>query len=218
MDDAGCESAVVLAPVAGAMPALWLAATHPERVASLVLVNGTARIGWAEDYTFGVAAEVTARGSDIDVPILETASLATSPPSPRAWPTGSASGSGGSGRPGAGPARPRRIAFNVVTFSADLRWCLPSVTCPTLSVARTDSCGQPGRARPLPGPAHRRGAASSPCPGPTCCPGRASSIALVDEIEEFVTGTRSAPVGDPPAVDRPLHRHRGLDGAGRRAR
>src|ERR1700693_4580572 len=45
MDAAGCERAAILAPNAGAMPALWLAATYPERVASLVLVNGTARVG-----------------------------------------------------------------------------------------------------------------------------------------------------------------------------
>ena len=32
---------------------------------------------------------------------------------------------------GASPAT--ATAFNLVTFSADLRWCLPSVTCPTLS-------------------------------------------------------------------------------------
>ena len=52
----------MLASNGGAMAALWLAATHPERVRSLVLVNGTARVGWAEDYTFGVPPELTARG------------------------------------------------------------------------------------------------------------------------------------------------------------
>ncbi len=45
MDAAGSERAIVLASTGGAMAALWLAAHHPERVASLVLVNGTARVG-----------------------------------------------------------------------------------------------------------------------------------------------------------------------------
>src|ERR1700693_6188198 len=49
MDAAGCGRAVVLASTAGAMAALWLAATHPERVRSLIIVNGTARVGQAED-------------------------------------------------------------------------------------------------------------------------------------------------------------------------
>src|SRR5215469_867326 len=35
MDAAGCARAVVVAPNGGAMPALWLAATYPERVSSL---------------------------------------------------------------------------------------------------------------------------------------------------------------------------------------
>ena len=34
MDAAGCERAVVLASAGGTMAAVWLAATHPERVAS----------------------------------------------------------------------------------------------------------------------------------------------------------------------------------------
>ena len=39
------------------MPALWLAATHPERVISLIIVNGTARVGQAEDYGVGAPNE-----------------------------------------------------------------------------------------------------------------------------------------------------------------
>ena len=57
MDAAGCDRAVVLASTGGAMAALWLAATHPERVVSLIIVNGTARVGQAEDYGFGVSDE-----------------------------------------------------------------------------------------------------------------------------------------------------------------
>ena len=45
MDAAGRHRAVLLASGGGAMAAIWVAATHPERVASLVIVNGTARVG-----------------------------------------------------------------------------------------------------------------------------------------------------------------------------
>ena len=44
MDAAGAARAVLLASGGGAMAALWVAATHPERVTSLVLVNGTAHV------------------------------------------------------------------------------------------------------------------------------------------------------------------------------
>jgi class 3 adenylate cyclase/pimeloyl-ACP methyl ester carboxylesterase len=192
LDAAGCESAVVLAPNAGTMPALWLAATHPERVHSLVLLNGTARVGWAEDYTFGVSPELTARGSDIDVPLLDDGvpqDIANFAPSLahlvgfREWWQRAA-------QRGASPAT--ATAFNLVTFSADLRWCLPSVTCPTLSVARTDTVSnlaEHGRylAR------HIAGARLVMVPGTDLLPWAGEFDGLIDEIEEFVTGTRSAP-------------------------
>ena len=192
MDAAGCGSAVVLAPNAGAMPALWLAATHPERVRSLVLVNGTARVGWAEDYTFGVSPELTAQGSDIDVPLLDDGvprDIATYAPSLahrvgfREWWQRAA-------QRGASPAT--AIAFNLVTFSADLRWCLPLVTCPTLSLARTDTVSnlaEHGRYLAQ----HIVGARLVMVPGTDLLPWAGEFDSLVDEIEEFVTGTRGAP-------------------------
>ena len=71
MDAAGCDRAVVLASAGGAMAALWLAATHPERVISLVIVNGTARVGQAEDYGFGASDEEVAVGSGIEGSMTE---------------------------------------------------------------------------------------------------------------------------------------------------
>ena len=192
LDAADCESAVVLAPNAGAMAALWLAATHPERVHSLVLLNGTARVGWAEDYSFGVSPEQTARGSDINVPLLDDGvpqDIANFAPSLahrvgfREWWQRAA-------QRGASPAT--ATAFNLVTFSADLRWCLPSVTCPTLSVARTgtvSNLAEHGRYLAQ----HIAGARLVMVPGTDLLPWAGEFDSLVDEIEEFVTGTRRAP-------------------------
>ncbi|HEY5386162.1 MAG TPA: alpha/beta hydrolase, partial [Acidimicrobiales bacterium] len=71
MDAAGCDRAVVLSSGGGTMAAVWLAATHPERVISLIIVNGTARVGQAEDYGFGASDEEVAMGSWIEGSMTE---------------------------------------------------------------------------------------------------------------------------------------------------
>jgi class 3 adenylate cyclase len=191
MDAAGCDSAAVLAPTGGAMPALWLAATHPDRVTSLVIVNGTARVGEAEDYGFGVPSEMTATAADIDVPLTEgdvPQDIAIFAPSLahrvgfRQWWERAA-------RRGASPAT--AVAFNLVTFSADVRWCLPDITCPTLVVARTESYAN------LSEHGHYLAEHIAPArlvtfPGPDLLPWAGEFDAIVDEIEEFVTGQRVA--------------------------
>lgn len=53
MDAAGSERATIFAPSYTAMTALVLAADYPDRVRSLVIVNGGARTLWAPDYPFG---------------------------------------------------------------------------------------------------------------------------------------------------------------------
>ncbi len=191
MDAAGCRSAVILASAGGTMAALWLAATHPERVLSLVIVNGTARVGEAEDYGFGVPTELTAEAADINVPLLDDGvpqDIAIFAPSLahrvgfREWWERAA-------RRGASPAT--AIAFNLVTFSADLRWCLPSISCPTLVVARSESYANlAAHGHYL--AEHIAGARLISVPGTDLLPWAGEFDAMADEIEEFVTGARSA--------------------------
>ena len=71
MDSAGVGQAVLVASGGGAMAALWVAATHPERVTSLVIVNGTARVGQAEDYDVGVPEDEVGDAANIEVPLTE---------------------------------------------------------------------------------------------------------------------------------------------------
>ena len=118
-------------------------------------------------------------------------------------------------RRGASPST--ALAFNLVTFSADLRWCLPSVTCPTLSVARTDSYGnlvEHGRylAQHIDGATlgHRARDRSAPVGGRVRRAGRRNRGVHHRHPQHAL--------GDTPALHRPLHRHRGLHGAGGRAR
>jgi pimeloyl-ACP methyl ester carboxylesterase len=55
----GCERAVLLGYLTGCAPALVYAAAHPERVESLVLMGGYARLREGADYPYGVGqAEV----------------------------------------------------------------------------------------------------------------------------------------------------------------
>ncbi len=189
MDAAGCATAVLLASTGGALPALWLAAVHPERVSSLVIVNGTARVGQAEDYGFGVADEQVAEAANIDVPLVEgdvPQDIAVFAPSLahrvgfREWWERAA-------RRGASPAT--AIAFNLVTFSADMRGCLPDISCPTLVIARTESyanLNEHGRYLAE----HIAGARFVTFPGPDLLPWAGEFDSIVDEIEEFVTGGR----------------------------
>jgi class 3 adenylate cyclase len=191
MDAAGCASVTVLASMGGAMAALWLAATHPERVASLVVVSGTARVGRAEDYEFGLRDDQLATAADIDVPLTEgdvPQDIANFAPSLahrvgfREWWSRAA-------RRGASPAT--ATAFNLLLFSADVRACLPDITCPTLVIARRDSVSymsEHGRYLAE----HIAGARFVMVPGRDLLPWAGEFDAIVDEIEEFVTGARAA--------------------------
>ncbi len=53
MDAIGCERATILAPYFASMTGLVLAADYPERVSSLVIINGAARTLRADDYPIG---------------------------------------------------------------------------------------------------------------------------------------------------------------------
>src|SRR5580704_7809353 len=189
MDAAGCRRAVVLAATGGAMAAIWLAATHPERVTSLILVNGTARVGRADDYGFGVPENLTAAAADIDVPLTEgdvPQDIAVFAPS-LAHRVGFREWWGRAARRGASPAT--AAAFNVVTFTADMRGCLPDISCPTLIFSRVDTYANLNmHGRYLAD--HIAGARIITTTGPDLLPWAGEFDPIVDDMEEFVTGTR----------------------------
>jgi class 3 adenylate cyclase len=190
LDDVGVEQADILASSGGSLPAVWLAAHHPERVRSLVLINGTARVIRADDYPIGISDDILAaipsriedRRATGDTPI----DIATYVPS-LAHRVGFVEWWGRAARRGASPAT--AIAWSLMTFSADLRAHLGAVSCPTLVISRTDMLAdlvEHGRflSESIPG------ARFVTFPGTDMLPWAGEFESIVDEIEEFLTGGR----------------------------
>jgi class 3 adenylate cyclase len=190
MDAVGSERPHVLAPSGGSLPAVWLAAHHPERVESLVVVNGTARVLYADDYPFGVPVDVIA---DIPVNIENPRDDEDTPndisiyvPS-LAHRVGFQEWWGRAARRGASPTT--AIAWSLMTFSADVREELGAISCPTMVISRTDtSANLVEHGRFL---SHSiRGARFVTFAGADMLPWAGDFDGIVDEIEEFFTGTR----------------------------
>ncbi len=191
LDDLRSDHAAVIGPTGGSMAAIWLAAHHRDRVDALVLLNGTARVARADDYDIGVDADLIGGVSEnVEAPLdpaLIPDDVAVFAPSlaPR---VGFREWWGRAARRGASPAT--AIAFNRRTFSADLRSELANIDCPTLVISRTDAYGglvEHGRYLAE----HIDGARFIEVPGADLLLWAGEFDSVVDEIEEFLTGTRS---------------------------
>ena len=193
LDACNLDRAVIVADAGAAMAAIELAATRPERVAALVLVNGCARVIADDDYPFGHPQELVERFLDQNMDPDETWSLdgdddlALIAPSMRndaqfrAWWTRA-------GARGASPASARAIV-GMLTRS-DVRHRLGEVSAPTLIIHRADAIFVPvGLGRYLRD--HIPGARYVELPGADLAPWIGGADEIVDEIEEFLTGHRS---------------------------
>jgi class 3 adenylate cyclase len=193
MDAAGSEAAVILGANEGSMMATLFAATYPERTTALVLVNATARMAWVPDYPIGVAPEFQERLATLvetawgrgDMMAAVNPSLAGDPVAAEAW--------GRFLRLSASPAT--AAAVMRMLFQLDVRDILPTIGVPTLVVNRKDNpviTPEQGRyvAERIPG------AKFVAVPGADYGLAVGDPDAIVDEIEEFVTGGRSAPDAD----------------------
>jgi class 3 adenylate cyclase/predicted alpha/beta hydrolase len=185
MDSAGSKEATLVAHGHGAQMALMSAATHPDRVASLVLINGFARFSRADDYPGGIppaAADTLLEGIvqtwGTGVTAAYLGPSVASDPGVQEW----------YGRverfaatPGTALAKMRAI------LSLDVRRVLSLVRAPTLVVQNRDDAfvrAAHGRylAEHLPNARllERDSADHWPLPDPD----------LLGAIEEFVTGSR----------------------------
>ncbi len=191
LDAAGSESAAVFAAAEACAEAILLAASHPERVSSLILVNGTARLVAAPGYR-GVPAlaverfltvnlEPDAVEQGLDDLILNAPSVAEDPAFRSWWER--------AGKRGASPAAAQSIL--AMRYRADVRDVLPRITAPTLVLFRQDApVIRPEQSRYL--AAHIPGARCVELPGADQLYWAGDATPLLDEIEEFLTGQRSS--------------------------
>jgi DNA-binding SARP family transcriptional activator/class 3 adenylate cyclase len=196
LDAVGSERAAFFGPRDASLQAILLAATYPDRVSSLIIVNGTARLARADDYPIGIPQRVLDRFLEVN---METDAvergfdlLAVAAPSVadddafRAW-------WNRAGNRGASPARAR--AMQAVYQQADLRPVLPLVGVPTLILhSRDNAMFRATHGRYL--AAHIPEAKYVELPGADDLYWVGDTDAILDEIEEFLTGVRPGPRSD----------------------
>ena len=190
MDAAGSLRAAVLAPRDASLEGILLAATYPDRVSSLIIVNGTARIPAADDYPQGVPQGILDEFLELNYEpdALDRGydSLDFFAPTVarddafRTWWTRA-------GNRGAGPTTAKLV--DQVRFHADVRALLPLVRVPTLVLHRRDNAAiQVGHGRYL--AEHIPDATFVELPGADDLYWIGDTDRMLDEIEEFLTGAR----------------------------
>ncbi|MGH3544079.1 MAG: adenylate/guanylate cyclase domain-containing protein [Mycobacterium sp.] len=190
MDAIGCEQASIFAPSFNAMAGLVLAADYPERVRSLVIVNGAARVLRASDYPVGaeprtadrfqtVGIEPDAVEQGFDMLGIVAPSVARDEAFRAWWDL--------AGNRAASPSM-ARAATKVVTES-DVRDTLARIAAPTLILHRSDVDFIPvGHGRYLAD--HITGSRFVELPGADSLYWVGDTAPMLDEIEEFITGVR----------------------------
>jgi pimeloyl-ACP methyl ester carboxylesterase len=187
LDAVGCPRAAVFGVSEGGSMAALLAASEPERVSALVLYGAWARVMWAPDYPEGITQDdVQATIEHLEATWGEGADL-------RRWMPSAA------GDPSAAAwwARAQRMAMSPsgiaeltrAATSCDVRAVLPLIRVPTLVLHKSGDRIVPvaqGRyvGNQIPGARYVE------LPGADHIPFWDDPPFLLDEIEEFLTGTR----------------------------
>jgi class 3 adenylate cyclase len=196
MDDAGSQRAAVFGSSESGALSVLFTATYPERVSALVLYGAYARMAWAPDYPDGIPEEIWAglmqhieenwgRGQEGGIPLyVLTPDRADDP----AWRKAHGRWERLSASPGAA------VALQQMIRQVDVRHLLPAIRVPTLVVHRTADVAHAAGSRYL--GAHIPGAKVVELPGSDYFPYLGDQDAILDEIEEFLTGVRPVPAPD----------------------
>ena len=196
LDAVGSKQAAILAPRDTSLHGVLLAATFPERVASLVFINGTARMTRADDYPIGVPQRLlegfVEANTEPDAVEQGLDFLAMAAPSVvddeafRAWWIKA-------GYRGASPATAR--AVQAVYIRADVRAILPVIQVPTLVLhRRADQMCRVTHGRYLAD--HIAGSKYVELEGADDLYWVGDTETMLDEIEEFLTGVRQGAGAD----------------------
>ena len=191
MDAVGCERATILAPGFTSLTGLVLAADYPERVSSLVIINGAARTIRADDYPMGAEIDTTdpftttgiepdAVDQGFDILSIIAPSVAGDDAFRSWWDM--------AGNRAASPSMARTFIQEI--RKADMRDALQRITVPTLILHRDNPDFSPiGHAH-----YHAEQVAGSQfveLPGDEALYWVGDTAPMLPEIEEFITGVRS---------------------------
>jgi class 3 adenylate cyclase len=193
MDAAGIDQAALLGDAEGGPMAMMFAASHPDRVSALVLSNTYARWRRTDGYPIGMPDGTWEKlvdryeqhwGVTSEILALTAPSVANDP----------AFTSWFIRYMRAGMPRGAATAMYRFVTSVDVRAILPTIGVPTLVLQRAQSRHyRPAFGRYL--AEQIPGAKYVEVPGADTFPfGAGDASALLDEVEEFLTGTRAQPV------------------------
>jgi len=136
MDTVDCERAAIMAGYDAGPMAIMLAATHPERVASLVLINSSPRLLRADNYSIGLDPDAAKQIVEIfEATWGSETAVSLSVPS-RAGDPRFITWFARLQRLAVSPAQ--AAAYMRAMVSADVRSLLPSITAPTLVIQRRE--------------------------------------------------------------------------------
>jgi pimeloyl-ACP methyl ester carboxylesterase len=189
MDAVGSQRAVLMGFSEGAPMSILFAATYPERTRALVLYGGMARALEAPDYPWGPSAQGFAEATELIMPVVYTgadidiwAPSLDDDPAAREW----------LGRYRRAAMSPDGIEAVIKMFlDIDVRHVLPTLHVPTLVLHRhgdrvVNRHAAEWMAAQIPG------ARYVDLPGRDHFPWAGDTDAIIEEVREFLTGTRVA--------------------------
>jgi class 3 adenylate cyclase/pimeloyl-ACP methyl ester carboxylesterase len=187
MDAADSKRAALLGSGGGGLMSLLFAASHPERTSALVLWNPYARLTRAPDYPWGTTpdyerefVERMRAGWGRGVVADDVAPSAANEPGFREW---------WARYERLGTRQGAIVPIRHMLQHVDVRHVLPSIQAPTLILSRTGNrLIDVGHGRYLAD--HIPGAKYIELPGEDHLPFTGDAEAILDEIEEFLTGFR----------------------------
>ncbi len=190
LDAAGSERAALFTYALGGLLGATLAAEHPERVGALIMYASVARTSWAPDYDWAMTGEEREALSERNIAAWGEADGALSRRWRRRWPTIRRWRRGSRACSAWPRARARHATIAEATADLDVRHALPRIRVPTLVMHRPqEQVWDVRHSQYL--AEHIPGARYVELDGIDSFPFLGDSDAIVEEIEEFLTGGRS---------------------------